>query len=131
MAQPDKTQSNLRQVLHSAYTAVRSRAVTESIAGLTLDHLMKEQVASIDKGSVRIIVDAKGDDNKRISKLDALNTLEQQLNDVVQSIVNAGTDPTKLIAVGVYEADTITNATDKSTDDQARSDLVEKLKRGL
>ena len=96
----------LRTTLHSAYTFIRSVEVNKAFSALTLDHLIQEQIDSYQASTTRPIVDAQGQNvGNRISKIDALTTLEKQVNDVVQAISNAGTDPAKLHDLGVEELD--------------------------
>lgn len=96
----------LRNVLHSAYTFVRSVEVNKASSALTLDHLLQEQIDSYKQGSTTAILDAQGNNiGNRTSKLDNLDTLQQQVDSVVQSIKKAGTDPSKLDALGVFEND--------------------------
>lgn len=99
----DKT---LRKVLHSAYTFVRSVEVNRATASLTLDHLIQEQINTYKQASQRSIIDAKGQDvGSRSSKLDDLDTLEQEVASVVDSVQQAGSDAAKLRAIGIFEID--------------------------
>ncbi len=98
--------NTLRKVLHSAYTFVRGVEVNKAIASLTLDHLIQEQIDSYKQSSERTIIDARGENvGSRISKLDSLDELEQELDSVVKSIQKAGTDAEKLREIGIFEAD--------------------------
>lgn len=95
---------DLRITLHSAYTLVRSVESNRSIAAITLDHLIQESIDSIKKGEKRDIIDAKGESvGNRISKIDALEQLEESLNKVVEAVEQAGDDEEKLSALGIYE----------------------------
>ena len=97
--------SDLRQVLHSAYTFVRSIEANKAAAAITLDHLVQEQIIALKQGEVRQITDAKGDTvGNRISRWDALDALDRQIDQAVQAIQNAGNDPDKLEAIGIIEA---------------------------
>lgn len=99
--------TDLRRVLHSAYTFVRSIEVNKATASLTLDHMIQEQINRLKKGSTRVIIDAKGDNiGNRISYLDELDTLEKEIADVVKAVQAAGTDPEKLEALGIFQTNT-------------------------
>lgn len=99
----DKT---LRKVLHSSYTFVRSVEVNRATAALTLDHLIQEQINSYKQASQRSIIDAKGQSvGNRTSKLDDLDTLQQQVDSVVSSVQKAGSDAAKLREIGIFEVD--------------------------
>lgn len=99
----DKT---LRAVLHSAYTFVRSVEVNRASSALTLDHLIQEQIDSYKQSTQRAILDAKGQNvGNRTSKLDYLDTLQQQIDSVVSAVSDAGSDEGKLRELGVVEVD--------------------------
>jgi hypothetical protein len=99
----DKT---LRIVLQSAYTFIRSVEVNKATAALTLDHLIQEQIDSYKQSATRPIIDAQGQSvGNRTSRLDDLDTLQQQVDAVVQSVKQAGSDAQKLRELGVYEID--------------------------
>jgi hypothetical protein len=101
----DKT---LRRVLHSAYTFIRSVEVNKASAALTLDHLLQEQIDSYKQSSQRALLDAKGQDvGKRSSKLDDLDTLQQEVDAVVKAVDDAGKDAGKLRELGIFEVDSI------------------------
>lgn len=96
----------LRKVLHSAYTFVRSVEVNRASSALTLDHLIQEQIDTYKQGSKRSILDAQGEvAANRISKIDALDTLQQELDQVVSAIKAAGSDAGRLRELGIYEVD--------------------------
>ncbi len=98
--------SDLRRVLHSAYTFVRSQEINKATASLTLDHMIQEQINTLKKGQTRAFLDAKGDDDgSRVSYLDSLDTLEKELADVVKAVKDAGSDTEKLAALGITETD--------------------------
>lgn len=97
----------VKTVLHSAYTFIRSVEVNKAAASLTLDHLIQEQIDSYEQSTTRPILDAKGQSlGKRISKLDALDTLKQQVESVVKSIKDAGSDQQRLAELGITEEET-------------------------
>lgn len=97
---------SLREVLHSAYTFVRSVEVNRAVSSITLDHLIQEQISSYKQGSERSLLDGKGTDvGKRISKLDALSNLQTDINNAVKAVRDAGTDAGRLEALGIYEVD--------------------------
>lgn len=110
----------VRTVLHSAYTFVRSVESNKASSALTLDHLIQEQIDAYQQNGQTAILDAAGNNvGNRLSKLDQLDTLKQQLDSVVQSISNAGKDPEKLNELGIFEAGTNTpDGTDDSSGGQ-------------
>lgn len=98
--------SDLRRVLHSAYSLIRSVEVNKASASLTLDHMIQEQVARLKKGEERALLDAKGSSvGSRISFIDSLDALEKEIADVVKAVKDAGTDPAKLQQLGIFETD--------------------------
>lgn len=103
--------SDLRTVLHSAYTFVRSIEVNKATASLTLDHLIQEQITKLKKGETTAILDSKGESlGNRIAYLDQLDALEKDLQDVVKAVKDAGTDQDKLAALGLESTDKDTSA---------------------
>lgn len=93
----------LRTVLHSAFSAVRSGEVNKSTAALTLDHLILEQIKFLKKGETRSIVDGKGESvGSRISRYDQLDNLLSEVQSMVAAIKAAGTDEQKLTEAGIY-----------------------------
>lgn len=62
-----------REMLHAAYAAVRGAAMNRAVSSITLDHLLQEQIDSI-RGS-----------KKRVSKLAVLDTIEKNINNVINS----------------------------------------------
>ena len=98
--------TDLHSVLHSAYTFVRSMETNSSIAALTLDHLLQDHINALKKGSTTVMSDATGTGiGSRKSRWDQLDELQSQFNSVISSLQNAGNDPEKLQALGVYEVD--------------------------
>lgn len=88
---PDEIRgTQLRTVLHQAFSTIRASETNRSTSAITLDHLLQEQVTSIEQ-----------------AKLPALDSLEKSLKAVVQSIEDAGTDTERLKQLGVYEADIV------------------------
>jgi len=107
----------VRKVLHSAYTFVRSVESNKAASALTLDHLIQEQIDAYQQSGKTAILDAAGNNiGNRLSKLDQLDTLSQQIDAVVKSISDAGKDPQKLNELGVFEEGT--NSPD-GTDDSS------------
>lgn len=98
--------SDLRKVLHSAYTFVRSVEVNKASASITLDHMIKEQIIRLKKGETRAILGSQGESlGNRVSFLDALDTLEKEIQDAVKAVEDAGNDSAKLRALGIFEVD--------------------------
>jgi hypothetical protein len=121
MAQESK---DIRTILYSAYTSVRSQAVNTAISGVTIDHLLQEHIISLKQSSSQTVTDDKGPSRARPSKLDELLSLQESINSVYSSILKAGSDPSKLESLGLYGVDSETN------DDTARSELAEEVKKG-
>jgi hypothetical protein len=69
----NKAEVARREMLHSAYAAVRGSAMNTAVSSITLDHLLQEQIDVI-RGS-----------KKRVSKLDVLDTIEKNINGVGQA----------------------------------------------
>ena len=98
-----------RKVLHQAYTAVRSFENSKSISTLTLDHMIQAQINRLKKGVTTSIVDAQGASiGDRPSRWDQLDTLENDINSMVDALEKAGDDRAKLSALGIDEKDTTT-----------------------
>lgn len=98
--------SDLRSTLHSAYAFIRSVEVNKATAALTLDHLLQEQIQRLKASTTRAVLDSKGENHgNRISYLDTLDALSQDIQNVVQAVNNAGSDAEKLTALGIYEVD--------------------------
>lgn len=94
--------SNVRSVLHSAYSFVRSVETNRAIASLTLDHLLQDQIQAILGGEERSILDAAGESlDRRTSKLDTLDRLDADVSAVVKAVMDAGNDPEKLAELGL------------------------------
>lgn len=75
---------SIQELLHSAYTAVRASETTKSIAALTLDHLLEEQIASIRGGTPLNLLDSAGRPvGVRVSKLAMLTSIELDIDAVV------------------------------------------------
>lgn len=90
--------------LHAAYSAIRGREQNRALAPVTLDHLLKEHIESIQGGDSRTLLAASGTrdkGNNRISKIDALDALKSDVEAVVRAIEKAGSDTTKLRLLGL------------------------------
>lgn len=98
--------SDLQRVLQSAYSFVRGVEVNKATSSLTLDHMIQEQIKKLKKGESRVLLDAGGDSvGNRVSYLDTLDSLETELSNVVKAVRDAGSDPAKLQALGIFETD--------------------------
>ena len=105
--------ADLHRILHSAYTFVRSYETNQSIAGLTLDHLLREQIQSLKKGEKRVMSDAEGSGiDSRPSRWDQIDYIETMLNKVVETIEKAGDDRDRLLSLGIYESHSKVTKTD-------------------
>jgi len=97
--------TDLRDVLHSAYTFIRSVESNKSAAALTLDHVIQEQITFLQKGATQPIVDSRGESQgTRTSRFDQLTELQNNLDAAVKAIQDAGDDAGKLAALGIFEA---------------------------
>ncbi len=75
-----------RRILHSAYTAVRSKEACTSLSSLTLDHVLQEQIARRKaKSEVTFHSSSGAVVGKRASELDRLD----KLADDIQKVINA------------------------------------------
>ena len=96
----------LRRVLHSAYSFVRSVEVNKAVGSLTLDHILQEQITKYKKSETRAILDSRGESlGNRVSYLDSLDTLQKELEDVIKSVKAAGSDQAKLQELGIFAED--------------------------
>lgn len=103
-------ETDLQDILHSAYSAIRGAETNKALAPLTLDHLLQELIDSIQGGASRNLLSASGSstNTSRVSKLDALDTIEKSINDVVAQVENAGNDEAKLQKLGLSNTETTT-----------------------
>lgn len=100
---------NTRDVLHSAYTYVRSVEANQSSAAITLDYLIDARIKSLQSGAVRNIIDGQGNTvGTRSSRADQLTNLQNSLNQLIQAIQAAGTDEGKLEDLGLIDDGTTT-----------------------
>ncbi len=108
--------SDLRAVIHSAYSYIRSTEVNRSASALTLDHMIQEQISSLKKRENSVVTDPDGESGGQLlSRWDRLDALEKELDQAVQALVDAGDDPEKLQALGVFEAAPATKASDDAS----------------
>ena len=96
---------NVNEMLYAAYAAIRGREQSRSMVPITLDHLLKDQIESIKGGDSRLVVMAasgsRDKGNNRVTKLDALAAIQQNVDQVVKSFDKAGSDKTKLAELGL------------------------------
>lgn len=111
---------DIRSTLADGFTFVRSIASNQSLAGLTLDHLLQDYIDSIKKGATTTIIDGQGQSvGSRASRYDQLSDLLTNMQNAVQAMQNAGDDPAKLEALGLFQTDFATVAdTDPSSNSQ-------------
>ena len=108
--------SDLRTVLHSAYTFIRSVEVNKATAALTLDHMIQDQINRLQSQTNRAILGSKGENlGDRISYIDTLDALQKQMQDIVTAIQNAGNDPDKLTQLGLDPDDQTTLSSGSSS----------------
>lgn len=114
---------DIRSVLADAFTFVRSEESNQAISALTLDHLIQDFINSIKQSATTTIIDGQGNSvGSRISKFDQLTALLNNMQNAVQSIQQAGDDPAKLAALGLFQSDFDTVAdTDPSTNVQSNA----------
>lgn len=97
---------DIHTILHSGYSFVRSIESNKAIAATTLDHIIQDYITSIKQGETRDIVDGAGTSiGQRTSRYDQLDDLLTSFNNAIQAIQNAGDDPEKLQALGIFEVD--------------------------
>jgi len=97
--------SSIQDLVHTAYSFVRGQEANRSIAALTLDHLIQQQIDGIKGGDTRALLGAAGDVvGMRPSKLSILDSIEKSIDQVVQAVESAGDDPSKLDALGLLTA---------------------------
>jgi hypothetical protein len=95
---------SFRSILHSAFVEVRSGAVNNATATLTIDHLLLEQISFLKQGETRQLVDGTGDSaGSRISRYDRLDAMLTQLESAVDAVAAAKTDEKKLAALGLSD----------------------------
>jgi hypothetical protein len=96
---------NVNEMLYAAYSAIRGREQCRSMAPITLDHLLKDHIESIKGGDSRTVILAasgtRDQGNNRVSKLDALDAVKQNVDQVVKAFDKAGNDLTKLRMLGL------------------------------
>ncbi len=94
--------SAIEEVLHSAYSFIRGVEANKSVASLTLDHLIQQQIDAIKGGGSRVLLDAAGQRSmSRRSKLDLLNGIETDIDRIVKAVEDAGEDEEKLYQLGL------------------------------
>src|SRR5258708_40005046 len=107
---------DVRQILHSAYTYVRSTELNKASASITLDALIDARIKSLQSGEVRALVDPEGNTvGTRASRSDRLDELQKSLNQLIQSIQSAGNDEMKLSTLGLLPEGT--TAGDRGSED--------------
>ena len=77
---------DIKSLLHSAFSFVKSVEANKASAPLTLDHMLKRQITLLKAGEVRSIVSSAGKSmGDRISRYDQLKQLKAQVDAIVQS----------------------------------------------
>lgn len=108
--------SDLREIIHSAYSYIRSTEVNKAASALTLDHLIQEQIKALKKGETATVTDDTGEaGGGNLSRWDRLDALERSIDQVVQALTDAGDDQDKLSALGVLEASSTTKGNDEAS----------------
>ena len=98
--------TDLHRILQSAYSFIRGVETNSAIAGLTLDHLLKDHIQSLKKGQKRTMSDATGSGfDARPSRWDQIDDMEKKFNKVIELLEQVGDDKAKLVGIGVYEVD--------------------------
>ncbi len=86
------TNESQEEILHSAYSYVRSVETNRAIAQLTLDHLLQERIDAIKGGDSRTLLGADGKPSasltKRVSRLAVLDSIEAGINALVTAKEN-------------------------------------------
>ena len=106
---------DVNEMMYAAYAAIRGREQSRSMAPITLDHLLKAQIEAIKGGDSRgVLLAATGtrdQGNNRVTKLDALDAIQKNVDQVVKAFDKAGSDKTKLRALGLDDYGQETNST--------------------
>ncbi len=117
--------SDIRTILADGFTFVRSIESNRAIASLTFDHLIQGYIDSIKTGVTTTIIDGQGQGvGQKASRYDQLSTLLSTMQNAVQSIQQAGNDPAKLSALGLFGSDlgTVDDSSPSSTTQSNASD---------
>lgn len=94
--------SGIEEIIHSAYAFVRGAETNKAISSLTLDHLLQQQIDAIRGKGARLLLDAAGvKSGTRPGKLETLDKIQADIDNVVSKIQEAGDDPAKLQALGL------------------------------
>lgn len=114
---------DIRSTLADGFTLVRSIESNKALAALTLDHLIQNYIDSIKQGVTTTILDGQGQSvGSRVSRYDQLSDLLTNMQNAVQAIKNAGDDPGKLGALGLFQSDFATvDDTDPSSTSQSNA----------
>jgi len=92
----------LRRSLAAGFSFIRGVEVNRSTAALTIDHLINEQIRSISHGATREMLDGKGAKyGGRVSKLDAIEVIEENIKAAAKAVRDAGDDVDKLAELGI------------------------------
>jgi hypothetical protein len=94
--------SSVEEILHAAYSFVRAREANRAISALTLDHMIQEQIDGIQGGDSRYLLSEGVQEviGLRIPKLDALEQIGKDIEQLVAAVEEAGDDPGKLENLG-------------------------------
>lgn len=95
----------VEDMLHSAYSVIRGIEQNRSMAPVTLDHLLKDQIEAIKGGeSAFILLASTGTRSQKvlkISRLAMLDNIEKAVDQVVKAVSSAGSDKAKLRDLGL------------------------------
>ena len=109
------TAPDLRVTMAAAYALVKNAETNKAVAGLTIDHLIQEQLASLKSGVVdQGTVDIGGPTaSSGTSKWDQLDALGNDLTQLADQLNQAGTDGGASSDMGLLPEDTETPAPDE------------------
>lgn len=116
---------DLRRQLHSAFAFVRSVETNKSLANIELEHLIKEHIENIksveaEGGKARTITDYKNQSyGDRLTKIDRLLALQEQMKNVVSTLNSLKDNPDALKAMGLYETEYVVPDEYSSSADQS------------
>ena len=112
--------SSAEERLYSAYSFIIGVERNKALAALTLDHLLNEHIIAIEGEDPEFIMSVTGQTSEyKVSKLQRLETLKDDIDSLVSAVEEAGDDYVALAKIGldVSEEDSEDTADDESAED--------------
>jgi hypothetical protein len=124
---------DIRNILHSAFSFVRSIEANRATAAITLDHVLAAQIQFLKKDEKRTMTDATGSSlGDRISKYDQIRLLEDEFAKTMKSLDEAEKEGFQaLMKIGIYEAEVVDEEAVQEERESAISAAWEDLKKSL